>query len=504
MPELARPASLTQKTVSGAAWSGISRAVQQGLQLLSTMVLARLLGPSAYGLMAMASFFTNFLQQISDLGTGSAVIQREHLEERFLSSVFWLNVAAGSLAALIVWIISPWAVRIYREPELARVLAVLALSFPITGAGIVQQSLLIRAMEFRKLAVVEVGSSALSAVVGVVLAWKGAGVWSLVASSLTLTSASTILSWLFSGWWPRMAPVWREIASIASFSLNLTGFVVVNYFARNAGHLIVGRVLGAAALGYYQMAYTTMLYPLQNVTGVLGRVLFSAFAQIQHDNERFRAGYLRSSAVIAAITFPMMLGIMVTASPLVSVILGAKWAPVAPLLLFLAPVGLFQSVASTVGQIFLAKGRTDWMFRLVLVFAPVQIAGYLAGSPWGIEGVAIGYAVANLVLAYPTFAVPFRLVGLRVSALLATLAPGAAIAFAMALVALGWRMGVEFLGAQPRLVLSTTVLVGIVAYGVLLLRFRPPVLTDLAQLLAHTRLPALQRIAGKYGTVREA
>ncbi len=501
MSETVQPASLTQKTVSGAAWSGVSRAVQQGVQLLSTMILARLLGPSVYGLMAMASFFTNLLQQIGDLGTGSAVIQRDRLEERFLSSVFWLNVAAGSVAAVIVWIISPWAVKIYREPELARVLSVLALSFPIAGAGIVQQALLVRAMEFRKLAVVEIGSAALSALVGIVLAWNGAGVWSLVASSLTLTTTSTLLSWLLSGWWPRLAADWSEIASIASFSLNLTGFVVVNYFARNAGHLVVGRLLGSVALGYYQMAYTTMLYPVQNVTSVLGRVLFSALAQIQNDHERFRAGYLRASAVIAAITFPMMLGIMVTATPLVTVVLGAKWAPVAPLLLFLAPVGLFQSVASPVGQIFLAKGRTDLMLRLALFFGPVQIAGYLAGSPWGLQGVAIGYAVANLVLAYPNFAVPFRLVSLRLSALLAALAPGAAIAAAMAAGALGWRMGLEAWGEQrPRLVLITTVLVGILVYVALLLKFRPPVLADLAQMLAHTRVGALRRLASKYGS----
>jgi PST family polysaccharide transporter len=500
MADAPQSASLGSRTVQGAAWSAASRAGQQLLQTASTAVLARLLGPGAYGVMAMANFFINFLQQISDLGTGAAVIQRDHLDDGLLDSIFWFNVSISLAAAGLLWAIAPLAVTFYREPQVAPVLRALTLSVLLTGAGIVQQSLLVRRMEYRKLAIVELASGFLAAIVAIVLAWRGAGVWSLVGASITSSGVTAGLSWLFSGWRPRLRGGLGQVRSVASFSLNLSAFTLVNYFARNAGQFVVGRYLGAAALGYFQLSYSLMLYPIQNVSGVLGRVMFSAFARMQGDPGRLRSSYVRVIAVIAAITTPMMLGMFVTVEPLVRVFLGARWLPVVPLVTVLAPVGLLQAITSPVGQIYMATGRTDLMFRVGLASSAAQVIAYLAGLPWGVEGVVAAYAAVNVLLFFPLTAVPFRLIRLRYRPFFSALRAVLGFSAAMAGIAALWRAAIEAAGVHsPLAVLLSTSLVGAAAYTAMLLAGRPAVLADLLRPLSGTGLAPLRRFAERFG-----
>ena len=156
---------------------------------------------------------------------------------------------------------------------------------------------------------------------------------------------------------------WAKVRSISSYSLNLTAFNTFNYFSRNADYFLIGRFLGAQALGYYTLAYRILLYPLQSVSAVIGRVTFPLYAQLQDDNPRFRRVYLRIARVIAALTFPMMLGLWVVAGPFVLTLFGAQWSPVIALLIIFIPVSMAQSIITTVGAIYQVKGRTDWMFR---------------------------------------------------------------------------------------------------------------------------------------------
>lgn len=493
--------NLGSRTVKGASWSAVSRVGQQILQVISMGILARLLGPGAYGLMAMATSFLNFLQQIGDMGTGSAVIQRDQLDDALTDSIFWFNILVGALAGALILAITPLAVLFYREPQVAPVLRTLSLTVPLTALGIVHQSLLIRHMEYRKLAIIELGTGLLASLSAVIAAWKGAGVWSLVLAAIVNTGATSILSWFLCGWRPTRHIDLKQIRSVASYSFNLSGFVVVNYFARNAGHFFVGRFLGATALGYYQLAYTLMLYPLQNITGVLGRVLFSAFARIQHDNERLSSGFVRVISVINAITAPMMLGLFITVDPLIRVFLGGKWLPLVPLVSWLAPVGLMQSVSSPVGQIYLAKGRTDLMFRVGTVSTICQVLSYIAGIPWGVQGVVISYALVNIPMFFLGTFFPFRLIGLRYRVLFASLRPAFLLSVVMTVCVAVWRFGLEGLGLHhaPTL-LASTVAVGVLVYGGLMLVRKPPVVEDLLRPFAESGWPPLQRLAVRLTT----
>jgi O-antigen/teichoic acid export membrane protein len=386
----------------------------------------------------------------------------------------------------------------YREAQVIPILRVLSFSFVVSGLSIAQQALLTRQMAFDKLARIELMSVVIGGGVGIGMASSGMGVWSLVGQTLCQSVVTTILLWIASPWRPQLKLDLMEVRSVASYSLNLSGFNVFNYFVRNADNLLIGRYLGASPLGYYSLAYRLMLYPLQNVSGVLGRVLFPAFVQMQDDHERFRRAYLRVCASISAISFPMMLGLLSVATPLVVAVLGPRWMPVAALLIILAPVGMAQSIGTTVGHIYKAKGRTDWMFWWGLFTGVLTVLFFVVGLRWGVVGVAAAYAIRSYLLIYLNYAIPFKLIGLAVRDLAVALWPTLRASLAMFGTVVALRIFLAWMGiAQPWLVLGVSILTGVLIYSGLMLWSRPPVLRDMLQLLPVERVTCLQRAAAR-------
>ncbi|MBL8292426.1 MAG: MOP flippase family protein [Bryobacterales bacterium] len=476
--------NLGKEVASGAAWTAVSMAGRQVMSIVALAVLARYVPPSAYGLMGMAQAVSNFLLLFRDMGTASALVQRRTVDEPLLASVFWLNVALGVILTGATAVVAYPASWFFREPQLVPVMQVVAFTFLASALSMVHGALLSRELRFRRLAVTELGGALVGQVCAVSLAVSGFGVWSLVFGNLAAMVGTSTLLWIMRPWMPRSAASVESMRSIASYSLNLLGFSIVNYFSRNIDSLVVGRFLGRASLGYYQMAYTIMMYPIQNVTQVLGRVMLPTFSRMQDDNERFRRAYLRVATVIALITFPMMLGLMAVVEPFVLTVVGDQWRPIAPLLLILCPIGLIQSVQSSVGYIYTAKGRTDWMFWWSLAAVAVVGPAFLLGLPWGIYGVAGAYAVATVLLVYPGFAVPFRLIDFRFRDFLAAFRT---IFFCSATMAAGVagaelllrRFGLE----RPILQLALGLGAGLVLYAGLLAWRRPAVLRHLVELM---------------------
>ena len=405
--------TLKNQTVSSVKWSALSQAGRQGTQLLTTVILARLLAPSDFGLLGMAMVVIAFIEIFKDLGTTAALIQKKELSEALLSSIFWVNVGFGILAMVVLFFGAPLGGLFYREPGVVAILRVLSLSFFISSLSILQQALLQRSLDFQALAKVEISAVVCGAVVGIGLAWYGAGVWSLVFQSLTTVSVTTIFLWLSSSWRPQWIFHWQEVKSVSSFSSNLVGFNIFNYFSRNADYLLIGRYLGAQNLGYYTLAYRILLFPLQNISAVIGRVMFPVYSSIQDDNRRFSSIYLKIAVTIALITFPMMFGVLALAKPFILVVFGAKWQPTILLIMIFAPIGLAQSIITTVGAIYQSKSRTDWLFRWGIGSGVFVVIAFVIGLQWGIVGVAVAYAIASVSLFYPNFAIPFRLIDLK-------------------------------------------------------------------------------------------
>lgn len=477
--------SLTQRAVTGTAWSTLSTAGRQLLSVASVATVARLLGPDAYGVMGMANLLIAFILNFRDLGTGTAIIQRLSISDRLLSSLLWVNVLLGLVMAGIIIGSSPLVARFFGAPELVPILCTLSISFWLTSCGVVHASLLMRGMRFKSLAIVDVTAALASYLVALNCAYSGFGVWSLVFANLTTSFCSTLGYWLASGWRPKWEFDGTEIKSITHFSLNLSGFGVVNYFARNADNIVVGRVLGKMLLGDYQMAYNLMLQPIQNISSVISKVTLPAFAQIQEDNERFRFAYVKSCMLIGLITFPVMAGLGVVAHPLIDAVLGSKWAGAIRIFEILAPVGLVQSVQTTVGQIYVAKGRTDWMFRFGAFTCVVLIATFLVGVRYGTVGVAAGYCIVYIgILMVPGFIIPFRLIGLKLSTFASALLPQLLLTGAMALLCWIWLRGLDSLAVtDPWVRLLSTSLLGACAYTISFVLLWPTVMRHVEEVL---------------------
>jgi O-antigen/teichoic acid export membrane protein len=470
--------------------------VRQLLQIVSVSILARHIPPVAYGLVAMAALVTNFMETIRDVGTGYALIREREVTRELASTVFWLNCIIGSVATLLVVAASWPAAYFFHEKLVAPILQFLAVSFFLGALSVVPTAMLNRAMEFRKVATAQTTGAVLGTLVAVVMAVTGKGVWSLVFASITTASVTTVLVWMFAS--VRIGFVFRreQTRRIVHFGLNLTGFHIVNYAARNADNLLVGRYLGGAPLGFYQMGYMLMTYPINNFASVVAQVVYPALATLRDQEERFRAAYLRACRLIALVTFPLMLGLAITAGPFVRVLLGERWMPVAALLAVFGPLGAVQSVFTTTGLIYNTTGRTDLQFRWTILTSVVYVLSFIVGLRWGILGVASCYAIAWALLMVPSFAIPFRLVHLAGREFIRALWPTVAYSLAMALIAGGWRIALWQIGARNAIFeLVSTVAVGATAYLALLCWRRPPVLGEFSAVLGGSNHPIIRMIA---------
>lgn len=427
----------SRTAASGVIWSAVSQGIRLAAQVAGMVVLARLLPASDFGLVAMSSIVTGLATLFRDFGTAAAVIQRIEVSPDLLDSVFWFNIAVGSLLAVGIIGSAPLVARLFLEPRLVGLLVVSSIAFPLNSLGLVHQSLMERASNFRVVALIE-GAGALSGLGAALFgAWSGMGAYSLILQSVTSALIGATLFWMASAWRPRSWGSRKEIRSIYRFSGNLVGFNFFNYFARNADNMLVGRFLGAADLGYYTMAYRLMLWPLQNISSVVTRALLPVFSRMQSDRERLSSAYVKATAAMTLVSAPIMLGLFFLREPFIRVVLGPEWHPVATLLLWMAPIGLLQSVGTTTGTLYISLGRTDVMLRWGIIASTAAVVSFGIGIQWGLMGLVISYAIVSCLLFIPSLLLPYRLIRLGLMKVFRALAPSLVSACLMGLAIFG-------------------------------------------------------------------
>jgi len=405
-----------------ARWLATAQIAKTLVQLLGLGILSRLLSPTDFGVMALATVVTNLAGLLRDMGTGPAIIRSRTLTLTMVNSIFWLNVFSGATIALAIVIFSVPIARLFNSASLSAVLCWLALTFPVMSLGAAHQALLERDSRFRTVARSDVLSYSCGMSSAIIAAYFGLGVKSLVIQAIVHSSLSSLQMFLASPWRPSWRCDFKEIRRIFGFSSNLTLSNLVIYLNRNADSMIVGKVLGAIALGPYSLAFKIMLYPLQSIALVASKALYPVMSVHQADPVALRNKYLQSVSFVALITAPLMGGLMALRVPFVAVALGAKWSGVAALLLWLAPVGFVQSVLSTAPAVFMVKGRTDWLLGLNFGMAAVHIVCWLIGAHFGgLNGIVIAYLVATLISAPVYLKMTAVLLDLRLSVLLRAL-----------------------------------------------------------------------------------
>lgn len=418
---------------SNAKWLAAAQVARIVIQLISMTVLARLLEPRYYGLMAIASVITSFAWLFKDMGSSAAIIQAPTLTDKTKSAVFWMNIGMGVLICIALCSSSLFVANYFKEAELRWVVVAVSLSFPISALSAVSQALLERESAFRFLTIVEFTAQLSGLIVAIGAALYGLGVFSLVAQALTISVFTTLIIVFRRPWWPKERLDFGALREIFSFSSSLTGFNLVNFFSRNSDSIVLGKIVGAAPLGGYNLAYKLMLFPLQSITHVSSRALFPVLSRQQDDKSRMLETYLSTVAFVSLLTFPVMAGLWAVREVFVLVIFGEKWGSVPDIIAWLAPVGVVQSVVSTTGTVFMAAGRTNILFWLGIFSAVTQVAAFLVGATWnGIEGVVRLYLFANIINAVPNIVFTMKVFGRSAFPFLRVLMPASLSALIMA------------------------------------------------------------------------
>jgi len=397
----AAAADLKARSVQGGALTLLAQGGKFALTFGSTAILARLLAPEAFGLIAMVSAVTGFVLVIKDLGLSTATVQRATVSHEQVSALFWINAAVSLALALLTAAAAPLVALFYGEPSLAPITAALAASFVFGGFTQQHQALLRRQMRFGRLAAVELGSLAAGIAAAIAAAAAGWGVWALVVREVAAAIALLAGTLLACDWRPAPPRRTAGLREMVRFGGNLTGFNLVNYLARNLDNVLIGRFVGPGPLGAYSRAYNLLMQPLVQINQPLGAVAVPLLSRLAGDPAAYRAAWRRVAEAIAIVTVPGVAWMIASADWIVAVVLGPGWEEAGRLFALLGVAGLVQPICNTTGWLLVSQGRGEELFRWGIVGSALAIGSFVAGLPWGAAGVAAAYAAVFLLVQAP-------------------------------------------------------------------------------------------------------
>ena len=387
----------TSKIVSGVFWSYLSFICGKGLSFVTTIILARLLLPEEFGVMGYCLIIIQYLDIINSAGIDGALIsRRDHIEEA-ANAAFLGNIALGCVTFIISWIAAPATANFFKAPEVTLTLRVLALSLPISGLGMVPDALIQRSLRFRTKMIPEISRNLTKGLSSVILALAGFGVWSLVWGQIIGGLTGTLLAWLLAGWKPTRRYNAEATRSILKFGFNIIILDFAGAFRNNVDYILVGRILGASALGYYTMAYRIPELFINSLNYVIGRVSFPALAAMQADHERMRSFYFTYIRYLSTFIFPVGVGIALTAPVFIPVFLSSTWnSAIAPTSLISMALTI-SAIGFVPGVLYKAMGRPEILNRLGLIKISIAVAVLWYCTRWGIIGVAAGQITIGMI-----------------------------------------------------------------------------------------------------------
>lgn len=471
MDPVQRPAagSLGAGAVRGALWNGLSFGVGKGLLFVTTVILARLLPPEDFGLLALGLIVIVYLDVVGDLGLGAAVIYRRERDPRDTSTAVILAGASGIVIAALALLCAPLLSAAFGEPRLTAVVQVLTMGFLLRMLGIVQRSKLEKDLDFRRRLVPEVSGNVLKGVVSVGLALAGAGVWSLVWGQVVGVGVTTVLYWVMANWrfsWHFDRQVARELLR---FGLPVTVLGGLAALLQTLDVLIIGARLGVDALGLYTIAFRIPELFVLHLCYIISGALFPAYAKVQDDSAQLRSAFRSTLRLVSLVTTPLALGLAVVAPDLVPVLFGDRWLAAVPVMQVLAVYTLLHSLSFNVGDVYKATGRPGVLNKLAVLRLAVTAPVLWLVAPEGILAVAWALAAVAVTMTLLQLVVAGRLMKAPLRGVLGEFVPAAVAGGALLLGTGGLGLLLpEDLGAPARLAL--TVLVGGVLYvGSLLL-----------------------------------
>lgn len=387
-----------KQVVRGITWSAFDTWGTQLITFVIIIVLARLLSPDAFGLVALASVFTSFLAMWVDQGISHAIVQRDELSEDHLNTAFWANVVLGALFGLCSAGFSGLIASLYKEPELQPIILWLSIVLVISGFSQTQIGILRRRMDFKSLAKRSVIAKSIGGISGIIAAIAGCGVYSLVIQTLVHNVIAVIVLWNASDWVPKLEFSWTKFRELYVFGVNVTASHIISFASNQFDSLIIGYFLGATALGYYRVGFTLVQRVSSLVGGVLQKVSLSYFSRLQDDLERLRRYLYQSVEYLSIVMFPLFLGLTYLAPDIVVAFFGDEWIPSIAIVKILAISSLIRIMLSLNETAIFALGMPKWVLWVRGGEAIIRLVSFILITPYGINYVAVVHLITTILL----------------------------------------------------------------------------------------------------------
>lgn len=398
---------LKKKTISSMFWRFLERCGAQGVTFLVTIVLARLLAPEVYGLMALVTVFTAVLQVFVDSGMGSALIQKKDADDLDFSSVFFFNLVMCITLYLLLFFCAPFIAAFYNNPELTSVIRVLGITLLIAGVKNVQQAYVSRKLQFKRFFFATLGGTIGAAVLGITLAYMGFGIWALVAQNLFNSMIDTVILWFTVRWRPKLLFSFKRLKGLLRYGWKLLVSSLLHTFYLNLRTLIIGKLYTTADLAYYEKGQSFPTLIVSNINASIDSVLLPTMSGVQDSRESVKAITRRAIVTSSYLMWPMMVGLAVVSKPLVVLLLTEKWLEAVPFLQIICfALGLEPLQTANLNAI-KAMGRSDIFLKLEIIKKTISIVILLLSMRFGVVAIAVS-SLAYSVLATMFNAAPNR------------------------------------------------------------------------------------------------
>lgn len=452
--------NLKRKTVSGVMWSAIERFSLQGVQFVMQLVMARLLLPSDYGMIAMLTIFLQIAQAFIDSGFTNVLIQKKDRTEVDYSTVFYFNIIIALLFYCILFVSAPLIAKFYNMPDLILVMRVMALSLIILSFSAVHKTKLTIEINFKIQSKITLIAAGISGIIGVGIAYLGYGVWALVYQSILNAMLTTILFNCFYRWKPLKTFSMKSFKRLFSFGSKLLVSGLIHTVYYNLYGIVIGKRFSAAELGYYTRAEQFAILPSYNLSAIITRVTFPILSSIQDDNERLASTYRKYIRLSSYLIFPLMVGLASLANPLVDLFLTEKWNGTVALLQILCFDWMFDHLSGINLNLLYVKGRSDLALRLEIIKKIIAITILLASIPLGIIGMCLGRVLYSLIATYANTYYTNSLIGLSFRTQLKDIIPYLILSLAMG----GVVYATTYLGLSNIIQLIIGITIGILFY----------------------------------------
>lgn len=404
---------LKVRALKGGGVTILSRIFDHATQLAGAVVLARLLTPEDFGLVAMVVAISGFFLMFKDLGLTDATVQSEKINQDQVSTLFWINFFFCLILTALFCLAAPLIARFYNEPRLVDITFLLSVTFILAGLSTQHIALLRRNMLFTRIAAIEMMAAFGSTVISIYLAIKGAGYWALVLRNIFLSVIVAIGAWVFCKWRPGLPVHGANVKPMVKFGANTMGFYLVNYFARNMDKALIGWKNGPIALGLYHKAFYLFVAPINQLVIPLQSVAVSALTKLRNEPEKFKRYYVKSLGYLAFIAMPMSAFIASSSEDVIVFLLGDKWIKAAEIFAILGWAAGIQILYSTQGWIYVSMGRADRWLRWGIFSSIFTVAGFFIGLPFGPKGIALAYTITLYILITPGLWYAGKLVGIH-------------------------------------------------------------------------------------------